>query len=312
MELSIAIVAYNEEKNIANLYSSLSSALSSITADYEIIFIDDGSTDSTLGKIKRLRDKDRKVKLISFTKNFGKGSALAAGLRKASGNVIITMDADMQDNPEEIPKLLNELKKGYDLVVGWKHPRKDPVNKILASKVFNFLVRALTKLNIHDCDSNFRAIKKIVIPHLDIYAGLYRYIPVIAYQNGFKVGEIKVEHLPRLHGKSKYNLIRIYTGIFDLVTIKFLLEYNKRPLHFFGSLGSLFLIFGLVTGSYLLYLKAFLSESIGQRPLLILTILLIFLGIQFLSIGLVGEMIANITQKKKEGYVAREEQGFAK
>ena len=312
MELSIIIAAYNEEKNIAGVYNSVSSSMSRLNAEYEIIFVDDGSTDSTLKEIKKIRDEDKKVKIISFTKNFGKGSALAAGLKRASGNVIITMDADMQDNPKEIPNMLNKLKDGYDMVVGWKCPRKDPLNKILASKVFNFLVRMLTKLNIHDCDSNFRAMKKNVVPHLDIYAGLYRYIPVIAHQNGFKIGEIKVEHLPRIHGRSKYSFTRIYTGFFDLVTIKFLLEYNKRPLHFFGSIGSLFLIFGLVTGSYLLYVKEFLSENIGQRPMLILTILLIFLGMQLLSIGLIGEMIANITQKKREGYVVREDLGFMK
>ncbi len=312
MELSIVVPAYNEEKNVIAVYNSLVHNLADVKKEYEIIFINDGSTDSTLDELKNLRDKDKRVKILSFTKNFKKGSALAAGLKRASGNIVITMDSDMQDNPNEIPKLLSKLEEGYDMVVGWKYPRKDPLNKILASKVFNFLVRVLTKIKIHDCDSNFRAMRKNVIPHLEIYSGLYRYIPVIAHQNGFKVTEVKVKHFPRLHGKSKYNLSRMYTGIFDLITIKFLLEYNKRPLHFFGSIGSLLSFSGLITGFYLLYLKIFLGQSIGQRPLLILTILLIFMGMQFISIGLIGEMIANISQKKKEGHIIEEEYGFGK
>ena len=309
MEISVIIPAFNEEKNIRPLYSSLSGVLKKLRKDYEIIFVDDGSTDGTIKQLKSLRSSDKKVKFVSFTKNFKKASALAAGLKSASGKVIITMDADMQDNPSEIPKLLKALNNGYDMVVGWKYPRRDSFSRILASKFFNFLVRTLTGLKIHDCDSNFRAIKQKVIPHLELYSGMYRYIPVIAHKNGFKVSEVKVEHQIRIYGKSRYGITRLYTGVFDLITIKFLLEYNKKPLHFFGGIGSLFLLSGMATGAYLLYLKFFLYMQIGQRPMLILTILLIFLGIQFISIGLIGEMIANIGHKKDE-YVVKEEQGF--
>jgi glycosyltransferase involved in cell wall biosynthesis len=309
MELSIVIPAYNEEKNIPAIYNHVSSVLKKLKKTYEIIFVNDGSTDKTLFELKRLRNSDKKVKIISFTKNFKKASALAAGLKSASGKVIITMDADLQDNPSEIPNLLEKLQHKYDMVVGWKYPRKDPIHKIVASKIFNLFVRILTRLKIHDCDCNFRAMKKEVVPHLEIYSGLYRYIPVIAHQKGFKIGEAKVKHQKRIHGKSKYSATRLYTGFFDLITIKFLMEYNKKPLHFFGSLGSIFLSLGMATGFYLLYLKLILDQSIGQRPLLILTILLIFLGTQFISIGLIGEMITSTNQKKKEDYIIKEKYG---
>lgn len=312
MELTIVIPAYNEEKNISLLYESLKSELSRLKKSYEVIFIDDGSTDKTLEQIKKLRVSDDNVKIISFTKNFRKASALAAGLNSASGNIIVTMDADMQDNPSEVPKLLGKLNEGYDMVVGWKYPRKDPLGKIAASRLFNLLVRVLTGLKIHDCDSNFRVMRRKVIPHLEVYSGLYRYIPVIAHKKGFKVGEIKVKHQERAYGKSKYGLARLPTGLFDLITIKFLLEYNKRPLHLFGGIGSIFLLLGMVSGLYLSYLRLALGQSIGQRPLLILTILLIFLGMQFISIGLIGEMIANLSQRKKEEYVIKEEDNFRK
>lgn len=308
--ISVVIPAHNEEKNISQIHGELLKVLKRLNNNYEIIFVDDGSADNTLSELKKLRAKDKKVKIISFSKNFKKASALAAGLNRSSGKVIITMDADLQDNPDEIPKMLSKLSEGFDMVVGWKYPRKDPLHKIVSSKIFNIMIRLLMKLKIHDCDSNFRVIKKEVIPHLELYSGLYRYIPVIAQQKGFNVGEVKVNHRPRLHGKTKYGLKRLYTGFFDLMTIKFLLEYNNRPLHFFGGLGSIFLSLGLLAGAYLLYLKFFLNEMIGQRPLLILTILLIFLGTQFISIGLIGEMIANAGQKKKDEYVIKEEYGF--
>ncbi|MBW2977075.1 glycosyltransferase family 2 protein [Candidatus Woesearchaeota archaeon] len=310
MELSVVIPAYNEERNVTIVHKHLSSVLKPLNKAYELIFVNDGSTDNTLSELKKLRKLDKKVKVISFTKNFKKASALAAGLKRASGEVVITMDADMQDSPSEIPNLLRRVDQGYDMVIGWKYPRKDPLHKIVASKIFNLLVRILTRSKIHDCDSNFRVMKKEVIPHLELYSGLYRYIPVIAHQKGFKIGEVKVKHQPRVYGKSKYPMTRLFTGFFDLVTIKFLLEYNKRPLHFFGGIGSIFLLLGIITGTYLLYLKFFINQLIGQRPLLILTILLVFLGMQFISIGLIGEMIANINQKKKDEYVVKEKYGF--
>ena len=311
MELSIVIPAYNEEKNIFLLYSNLSRVLKSLNKSYEIIFVDDGSSDNTLSEIKKLRKNDNKVKIISFSKNFEKACALAAGLKASSGNLIITIDADMQDNPQDIPKMLNKLEEGYDMIVGWKYSRKDPLHKVIASKVFNWLIRRLNKLKIHDCDSNFRVMKRYVVPHLEIYSGMYRYIPIIAHQKGFKIGETKVKHLQRKYGKSKYGFSRLPSGLFDLISIKFLMEYNKKPLHFFGGIGSFFLLSGFLSGSYLLYIKFVLNQEIGQRPLLILTILLIFLGTQFVSTGLIGEMITNSTQKKKTSdYVIKESLGI--
>lgn len=309
-KISIVIPVFNEGGNIKALYSELTGVLKGVGKSYEFVFVDDGSTDHTLSEIKRLRKADKKVKIISFTRNFKKASALAAGLKSASGGVIITMDGDLQDNPHEIPKLLGHMQQGFDMVVGWKYPRKDPLPKVISSRIFNFLVRIITKLRIHDCDSNFRAMKRKVVPHLELYSGLYRYIPLIAQQRGFNVGEVKVRHRPRMHGKSKYNSTRLFTGFFDLITIKFLLEYYKRPLHFFGGVGLFFMSVGMITGVYLLYIRLILNVLIGQRPLLILTILLIFLGVQFISIGLVGEMIANANQSKGDQYAIKEEHGL--
>jgi|TARA_Y100000310_G_C20701447_1_gene830351 glycosyltransferase involved in cell wall biosynthesis len=304
--ISIVIPTFNEQGNVNALYRKLKSALN--RNKYELIFVDDGSKDNTLSELNKLRKSDKRVKVISFTKNFKKASALAAGLKMASGKTIVTMDADLQDNPSEIPKLLGKLDQGFDIVIGWRYNRKDSFSKFLASKIFNFLVRTITRLKIHDCDCNFRAMRKEVVPHLELYSGLYRYIPVITFKKGFKVGEVKIKHSPRFSGKSKYGIARLPAGFFDLITIKFLTEYNKRPLHLFGGIGTLLLGLGFIAGLYLLYLKFILGLAIGQKPMLILTILLIFIGIQFVSIGLIGEMIAN--QREKNEYVIKEKHGF--
>jgi len=307
MDISIVIPAYNEEKNIEPLYFQLKKVLDSLNRKYEIIFVDDGSTDRTPVIIKKIIQKDRKVRIISFQRNFEKAAALSAGFEKANGKVILTLDADLQDDPSEIHKFLDKINQGYDLVVGWRHKRKDSLSKKTISKTFNLLVRTLTNVKLHDFDCNFRAIRREVIKHLGLYGGLYRYLPLLAVSKGFKTTEIKVKHNPRKYGKSKYGIKRIYTGIFDLITINFLLSYTKKPLHLFGMLGSLFTFTGVVIGLYLLYLKYFLSKLIGNRPLLIFTILLIVLGIQFISIGLLGEMIVNISQKPTNQYIIKEE-----
>jgi len=307
IDLSIVIPSYNEEKNIPILYNELNRVLARLNKKYEIIFIDDGSTDRTFENLQSIHNKDKNVRVIKFQGNSEKAAALSAGFSKAKGNIIITMDADLQDDPNEIPRFVQKLNEGYDLVVGWKHKRKDPITKVISSKIFNFLVRRLTKIRLHDCDCNFRAMKKEVIQNINLYSGLYRYIPSLAKSKGYKLGEIKVTHHKRKFGKSKYGVGRLYKGFLDLVTIKFLLSYNKKPLHFFGGVGILFAILGFITGIYLLYLKYFLRLPIGNRPALILAVLLIVLGIQFISIGLIGEMIVNSNQKKEEQYVIKKE-----
>ncbi len=230
MDISIIIPVYNEEGNVKMLYDELRGVLDRSKQDYEIIFIDDGSTDSTFSILKELNKKDRHVKAIQFTKNFQKAAALTAGFKEAKGNVIITMDGDLQDDPNEIPRLLEELKR-CDLVVGWRHDRADGITKKLPSRVFNFMIRMLTGLRMHDADCNMRAMKDYVVKGINIYGGLYRYIPILAYNNGYSVREIMINHRRRAYGKSKYGITRLFNGILDLITVKFLMSYTKRGVH---------------------------------------------------------------------------------
>lgn len=307
VELSVVIPAYNEVGNIEPLYLKLKKVLDNTTKEYEIIFVDDGSTDGTFDVVEKLHKKDKKVRGIKFQRNFQKAAALSAGFSEAKGDVIITLDADQQDDPGEIPKFLEKLKQGYDLVVGWRYKRKDRITKKISSKVFNFLVRKFTNIKLHDSDCNFKAIQKKVIKDLNLYGGLYRYIPSLAASKGFKIDEVKVIHHKRKYGKSKYKHKRLLGGTLDLITTKFLLDYTKRPLHLFGMLGGLFTLVGFIAGVYLAVIKFLLGQSIGNRPLLLLAVLLIVLGMQFVSIGLIGEMIASRQQKQEKQYVIKRE-----
>lgn len=303
-DLSIVIPAYNEEKNIIPLYNELKEVLNKLKKSYEIIFVDDGSRDKTFKVLKNISTADKNIKVIRFQRNFKKAAALSAGFDESKGNIIITMDADLQDNPKEIPNLIRNLNNGYDLVVGWKYKRSDHLLKRINSKVFNILVRLLTKVKVHDCDCNFRAMKRDVVKNLNIYGGLYRYIPIVAHHQGYDVGEVKVVHRPRKSGKSKYGVTRLFTGFFDLVTIKFLLSYEKSPMHLFAIPGSVLSVIGFLIAIYLAFIRIFLKIKIGERPLLVLAILLIVLGIQFISIGLIGEMI--IKKEKEVRYIIKD------
>jgi len=303
IELSVVIPVCNEENNIEVLYYKLIRALNKIKKSYEIIFVDDGSNDNSFKVIKKLSEKDKNIMIIQFQKNFGKSAALSSGFKIAKGSLIITMDGDLQDDPDEIPRFLEEI-KNYDLVVGWKYKRKDPLSKRFFSLLFNTLVRLLIKLNIHDSNCGFKIYKKKVIDNINLYGELHRYIPALAYWSGFKVGEIKIKHYPRIYGKSKYGAGRLFKGFLDLITIKFLMTYGKRPLHLFGFIGFLCFLLGTIIGLDLTYLW-FKGEGIGNRPLLMLGILLIVIGIQFVSLGLLGEMISSA--QKKKSYIIKEE-----
>ena len=305
MDISIVIPAYNEELNVEPLSNKLKNVLNTITSKYEIIWVDDGSKDSTFANLEKLNKKDKKIKVIKFKRNFGKASALAAGFEQAKGNLVITMDADMQDDPEEIPAMINKLNLGYDLVVGWKYPRKDPFSKIFFSRIFNFLVRKLTNVTVHDSDCNFRVMKNEVAKDLSktIYGGLFRYIPSLANWKGYKVTEMKVIHHPRKFGEAKFSGSgRLIRGFLDLITIKFLISFEKSPAYFFGKFGLGLLGLGFLSGLYLLFVKYWLKQIIGNRPLLLLTVLLLVLGVQFIFFGLLGEMITHSNQKKETGY----------
>ena len=303
MDISIVIPAMNEEGNVGPLYKKIVSALRPVTKRFEIIYVDDGSTDSTPEKVIALRRKDSRVHLIQFSRNFGKASALSAGLEASNGKFIVTMDADLQDDPEEIPRMLEKLKHGYDLVVGWKYKRQDPfLTKILPSKIFNFLIRVLHGVKIHDSDCNFRMMRKEVAKDLLFYGGLFRYIPSLAYWNGYKVTEIPVIHHKRFSGKSKWGAGRLLKGSLDMLTVTFLIKYKSSPLYFFGASGLVLFFLGFLGGLNLLYSKYIKGQLIAGRPLLLLTILLIILGAQFIFFGLLGEMLVNVSQHQNKTY----------
>ena len=299
MKISVVIPVYNEVDSIPRLYKELSDVLSNFDW-YEIFFIDDGSSDGSDKVIKKIIETNSKINLIQFHRNYGKSAALAEGFKYADGDYIITMDSDLQDDPGEIPNLIKKLEEGYDLVSGWKKDRKDPISKKLPSKLFNFITRLFTGVKIHDFNCGLKIYKKSVIKTLELYGGRHRYIPAMAGQKKFKVSEIIVNHRPRIHGKTKYGGSRFFHGLFDLISILFLSKYTQSPMYFFGKVGLLTFLFGIGIETYVIYLKYFLGEPFAKHmALLMLGILIIVIGIQFFSIGLVGEMIANSNQHKE-------------
>jgi len=304
-ELSVVIPVYNEGENLNSLYSQLKSVLENLGKAYEIILVDDGSTDSSFLIMEKLHGQDHNIKVIQFRKNFGKAAALSAGFTSAQGKIIITMDADLQDDPREIPNFIKKLNEGYDLVCGWRFKRRDPVSRTFPSRLFNSLTATLTGVKVHDFNCGFKAYRKEVIEDLDLYGELHRYIPALAHWKGFKVGEIKVEHHPRAHGKSKYGVERLFRGLTDLFTVMFLTKYMKKPLHLFGAVGVFLLLIGFIINAYLAILKFVLRQAIGGRPLLLLGVLLMLIGFQIISTGLVGEMIVSTRDKGEKGYVVR-------
>jgi glycosyltransferase involved in cell wall biosynthesis len=300
--ISIVIPVYNEEENLKELHTKLSAVLSTITENYEILFIDDGSTDNSFAILKELNREDKDVKVIKFRRNFGKSIALNTAFRYAIGDIIITMDGDLQDDPEELPKFIEKIGEGYGLVVGWKYPRKDPITKKIASKIFNRLTGMVMGVDVHDFNCGYKAFKRKALENIYLYGEMHRYIPALIAWQGFRITELKVKHHPREYGKSKYGATRIIKGFLDLITVKFLTGYATRPLHVFGIPGILSLLVGFFIGLYLAVLKYWKEVGIGNRPLLLLSILLIILGLQFISIGLLGEMITfhEITREKGE------------
>lgn len=304
-EFSVVIPVYNEGEDLNSLYSQLKSVLEGLGKTYEIILVDDGSTDGSFLIMEKLHGQDHRVKVIQLRRNFGKAAALSAGFSCARGKIIITMDADLQDDPRGIPNFINKLNEGYDLVSGWRFKRKDPFSRTFPSRLFNSLTATLTGVKVHDFNCGFKAYRKEVIEDLDLYGELHRYIPALAHWKGFKVGEIKVEHRPRAHGKSKYGVGRLFRGLTDLFTVMFLTKYVKRPLHLFGAVGVLLLLIGFIINAYFAILKFVLRQPIGGRPLLLLGVLLMLIGFQIISTGLIGEMIVSTRDKDEKDYVVR-------
>ena len=291
MNSSVIIPVYNEEKNISILMDKLMHSSGLVGKEWEVIFIDDGSTDGTFFELQRLKEKIPQIKIIHFGINAGKAAAYSAGFQLASGNVIITMDGDLQDDPAEIYSFQSALAKGVDLVVGWKYKGKGSTGKTVPSKIFNSLLSILTGLKINDSNCPFRAMKREVAKNLNIYGDLYRFIPYLAFQKGYKVTEIKVENYPRQFGSSKYGISRFFNGVMDLMTVLFISRYSKRPLHFFGIPGLASLFLGVFIDGFLVLQGLFITGKIGHTALLIMGVMLIIIGIQFISLGLLGELL---------------------
>jgi len=293
--ISIVIPVFNEEKSLKELYQRINNVLKK---DWEIIFVDDGSTDSSALQISKIAEKDKRVSLSSLSRHLGKAKALMKGFQNSKGEIVVTLDADLQDEPEEIPKFLAKIDEGYDLVNGWKKQRKDSLLVVLFSRILNFFISKFTALKIHDINCGFKAYKKSVVTSLNLYGDLYRFIPILAVNKGFRVIEIGVSHAPRKYSHSKYGLFKGFQGFFDIFTILFLTKFKDRPLHFFGPFGFLLFLTGFFISLYLtiLWLQ---GESIGRRPLLILGLLLIITGIQIFTTGLLAELIISVFHEKR-------------
>lgn len=303
-EISVIVPLYNEAPSLEPLHQEIVEALRKLSRPYEIIFVNDGSTDGSGAVLEKLADVDPLVRAVHLRRNFGKAVALSVGFKEARGDVIVTMDADLQDNPVEIPRFVAGVESGCDLVSGWKHRRRDPLSKRLSSKLFNRVVSRATGLELHDFNCGFKAYSRDLVDRLRIYGELHRYIPALAYSDGFRVTEIKVDHRPRRYGKSKYGRERYLRGLLDLLTVIFITRYTRKPLHLFGSIGLLLVLVGFGINSYLTVLW-FMGTAIGRRPLLTLGVLLLVLGVQFISTGLLGEMITRTLKHDDESYVAR-------
>ncbi len=291
MKLSFVIPVLNEADSLKQLYHEIKTNLG--THEAEIIFIDDGSTDASFQIMAELAANDKSVKVIKFRRNFGKAAALQKGFELATGEVVFTMDADLQDDPIEIPAFLAKLDEGFDLVSGWKKKRLDPLHKRLPSKLFNSVTAHTFKLKLKDYNCGFKAYRKTLVKELSLYGEMHRYIPALAHSLGYKVGEIPVQHRARQYGKSKYGIERYLRGFFDLMTVKMVTQYVKSPLYLFGRVGLLATLAGTLLTIYLAALKIFYGMPLSNRPLLFLGILMILGGLQFISLGLISELIIN-------------------
>jgi len=291
VELSVIIPLLNERESLLMLYEQLAAVLEPLARSYELIFIDDGSTDGSYDVLRQLHARDSRVKVFQFRRNYGKSAALAAGFAEATGEVIVTMDADLQDDPAEIPPLLSALEQGSDVVSGWRFARRDPIFKRLLSKVFNVTVRLLTGVTLHDFNCGLKVYRRGVVKDLVLYGELHRYIPVLVHWHGFRIREVQVHHRPRQFGKSKFKASRFGRSFFDLLTIVFLTQYAVRPLHLFGWPGIGSLAAGVAISLYLTVLWFMGERPIGTRPLFMLGILLIIIGVQFFCFGLLAEML---------------------
>jgi glycosyltransferase involved in cell wall biosynthesis len=310
--ISIVIPLYNEKENVVFLYRQIHEVMQNINMKYEVIFVDDGSSDGTDVILEGIyRENPDIIRVIIFRRNFGKAAALSAGFDITQGELVFTMDGDLQDDPREIPKFLAKLDEGYDLVSGWRFPRNDPLSKILPSKFFNFITSKIMRIKLHDFNCGFKLYRKEVIKNISIYGELHRYIPVFAYHAGFKITEIKVAHHPRTRGKSKYGMKHLFIGAVDLITLFFITNFMHRPLHLFGFLGIICIVSGFAINAHLTIIRL-TGHFISNRPLLLLGILLIIVGVQFISLGLIGDMISKVFHTQAPEYSVKRYLGVKK
>ncbi len=295
--VSVVVPLLNEEATLERLYQELEEALSSAGIEWEVVFVDDGSTDGSYRELVRLHAAHLNVRVVRLRRNFGKAAALAAGVEVASGELVVTMDADLQDDAAEIPNLLAKLDEGFDVVSGWKCDRHDPVGRRLASRVYNTATRLATGVKLHDMNCGLKACRAEVFEHVRLYGERHRFIPVLAHHLGFSVTELPVNHRARANGHSRFGIERYLRAPFDLLTIVFMGRYRYRPLHLFGGIGLMASVAGLSILAYLTAVKIG-GAGIGERPLLLLGVLLLIVGVQFLSLGLVGEMLTSHHEEK--------------
>jgi glycosyltransferase involved in cell wall biosynthesis len=289
--ISVVVPVYDEERSVELLFDEIAAALDPVADEWEVVFVDDGSSDGSFAALTRLHARaPARVRVVRLRRNFGKSAALGAGFRHARGAVVVTIDADGQDDPAEIPRLLAKLDEGFDLVSGWKARRRDRWTRRALSRVFNSVTGRISGVRLHDMNCGLKAYRAEVVRGLALYGELHRFIPVLAHYRGFRIAELPVNHRPREHGRSRYGLERYLRGFFDLITVTFMGRYRYRPLHLFGGLGLLLGAIGFVVCAYLSALW-FAGHAIGHRPLLTLGVLLVVVGIQFLSLGLIGELV---------------------
>jgi glycosyltransferase involved in cell wall biosynthesis len=297
--ISVVIPVHDEERSVALLYDELRSALEPLGSEWEAIFVDDGSSDGTFAALTRLHNGAGNVRVVRLRRNFGKAAALVAGFDQARGDTVVTLDGDLQDYPAEIPRLLAKLDEGFDLVSGWKTQRRDPLSRRILSRLFNSVTSRFSGVRLHDMNCGLKAYRAEVVHGLRLYGELHRFIPVLAHYRGFRIAELPVNHRPREHGRSRYGIERYLRGFLDLVTVSFIGRYRHRPLHLFGGFGLGLMVIGIGILIYLTVDKA-LGHAIGGRPLLTLGVLLVVVGMQFFSLGLISEMITSHHEERAE------------
>ncbi len=307
MDLSVIIPIYNEEENVPLLYRELDEVVSAMKYQAEMVFVDDGSNDQTLALLKEIQRSDKRVKVVSLRRNFGQTAAMSAGFDHAGGEIIFTMDGDLQNDPHDIPAMIDKLNEGYDVVTGWRFDRQDPfLSRRLPSQIANKIISKVTGVCLHDYGCTLKAFRRTVIENIHLYGEMHRFIPAVASGMGISFTEVKVNHRARQFGTSKYGISRTFRVILDLMTVKFLLSYATKPLHVFGLFGVLSSLLGFLIAVVMVGQRQFFGIGLADRPLLLLAILLIFMGVQFITIGLLAELVVRTyheSQKKPIYYV---------